>query len=83
MRIEPHYVEVGGAQVVVLSRQDYEKLAKKADVWEPPLLEPNEGGNYPLAGLDIVMAQEIIRAPQARIDASGAGASGGHSRRDA
>jgi DNA-binding XRE family transcriptional regulator len=26
------------------------------------LPEPNERGNYPLAALDIVMAQEIIRA---------------------
>jgi ribosome-binding protein aMBF1 (putative translation factor) len=62
MKIKPHYVEVGGEQVVVLSRKDYEKLAKRADVWEPPLPEPNERGNYPLEALDVVMAQEIIRA---------------------
>jgi DNA-binding XRE family transcriptional regulator len=61
MKIKPHYVDVGGEQVVVLSRKDYERLAKKADVWEPPLPEPNERGNFPLAALDIVMAQEIIR----------------------
>ena len=62
MKIKPQYVEVGGAQVVVLSRKDYESLAKKADLWEPPLPEPNERGNYPLESLDIVMAQEILRA---------------------
>ena len=61
-KIKPQYVEVGGAQVVVLSRKDYESLAKKADLWEPPLPEPNERGNYPLESLDIVMAQEILRA---------------------
>ena len=62
MKIKPQYVEVGGEQVVVLSRKDYDALAKKADVWEPPLPEPNERGNYPLEALDIVMAQQIIRA---------------------
>jgi DNA-binding XRE family transcriptional regulator len=62
MKIKPQYVEIGGAHVVVLSRKDYEALAKKADVWEPPLPEANERGNYPLEALEIVMAQEIIRA---------------------
>lgn len=62
MKINPHYIEVGGEQVVVLSRKDYERLAKKADVWEPALPAPNKRGNYPLDALDIVMAQEIIRA---------------------
>ena len=62
MKIKPQYIEVGGEQVVVLSRKEYERLAKKADVWEPPLPPPNERGNYPLEALDIVMAQEIIRA---------------------
>jgi DNA-binding XRE family transcriptional regulator len=62
MKIKPHYVAVGGEQVVVLSRKDYERLAKKADVWEPPLPEPNARGNYSLDALDVVMAQEIIRA---------------------
>jgi DNA-binding XRE family transcriptional regulator len=62
MKIKPQYVKVGDEQVVVLSAKEYERLAKKADVWEPPLPEPNERGNYPLGALDIVMAQEIIRA---------------------
>ena len=62
MKTKPQYVEVGGAQVVVMTRKDYERLAKKADEWEPALPEPNERGNYPLESLDIVMAQEIIRA---------------------
>jgi hypothetical protein len=46
----------------VLTRKDYERLAKKADEWEPTLPDPNERGNYPLDALDIVIAQEIIRA---------------------
>ena len=62
MKIKPQYIEVGGEEVVILSRKDYERLARKAGVWEPPLPEPNERGNYPLEALDIVMAQEIIRA---------------------
>ena len=62
MKTRPKYVQVGDAEVVVLSAKEYERLAKKADEWEPPLPEPNERGNYPLEALDIVMAQEIIRA---------------------
>lgn len=62
MKIKPQYIEVGGTQVVVLSRKDYERLARKADVWVPPLPEPNERGHYPLEALDVVMADEIIRA---------------------
>ena len=62
MKIKPQYCEVGGEQVVLLSRKDYERLAKKADVWEPPVPTPNQRGNYPLEALDVVMAQEIIRA---------------------
>jgi DNA-binding XRE family transcriptional regulator len=62
MRINPQYVTIGAEQMVVLPAKDYERLAKKADLWEPPLPGPNERGNYPLEALDIVMAQEIIRA---------------------
>ena len=62
MKIKPQYVTVGAEQMVILSAKEYERLAKKADQWEPPLPEPNERGNYPLDALDIVMAQEIIRA---------------------
>ncbi len=62
MKIKPNYVKVGDAQVVVLSAKEYERLARKADEWEPPLPQPNERGNFPLEALDIVMAQEIIRA---------------------
>jgi DNA-binding XRE family transcriptional regulator len=62
MKIKPQYVEVGDEQVIVLPRKEYERLLKKADEWEPTLPEPNERGNYPLQSLDIVMAQEILRA---------------------
>jgi DNA-binding XRE family transcriptional regulator len=60
--INPQYVTVGSEQMVVLSAKEYERLAKKADLWEPPLPAPNERGNYPLEALDVVMAQEISRA---------------------
>jgi ribosome-binding protein aMBF1 (putative translation factor) len=62
MKIKPQYVTVGAERMVVLSAKEYERLAKRADLWEPPLPEPNERGNYPLEALDVVMAQEIIRA---------------------
>jgi len=62
MRIKPQYVKVGDEQVGVLSAKEYERLAKKADVREPALRVPNERGNYPMQALDIVMAQDMIRA---------------------
>ncbi len=62
MKIKPQFVIIGGEQVVLLSAKEYQSLAMKADVWEPPLPAPNERGNYPLEALDIVMAQEILRA---------------------
>jgi hypothetical protein len=46
----------------VLSAKEYECLATQADVWEPPLPEPKESGNYLLDAFDAVMAQGIIRA---------------------
>ena len=58
MRIKPHYVEVGGEQVVVLSRRIMNDWPRKLTFGEPPLPEPNERGNYPLAALDIVMARK-------------------------
>ena len=62
MKAKPQYLRIGNEEVVVLSKKDYERLAKKADEWEPPLPEPNARGNYSLDAMDIVMAQEIIRA---------------------
>lgn len=62
MKIRPRFIKLGSEPVVVLSLKEYERLARRADLWEPPLPEPNERGNYSLAALDIVMAQEIIRA---------------------
>ena len=62
MKTKPRYVNVNGERIVVLSAKEYERLARKADEWEPPLPEPNERGNYPLEALDIVMAQEMVIA---------------------
>jgi DNA-binding XRE family transcriptional regulator len=62
MKIKPQYVTIGAERIVMLPAKDYERLAKMADTWEPPLPEPDEHGNYPVEALDIVMAQEIIRA---------------------
>ncbi len=48
--------------MVVLPAAEFERLARLADEWEPPLPPANERGNFPLEALDIVMAQEISRA---------------------
>ena len=61
MKIEVQYLKVGGEQMVVLSAKEYERLAKKADVWTPPLPEPDEDGTHPLAAVDIVIARGILR----------------------
>jgi ribosome-binding protein aMBF1 (putative translation factor) len=62
MKIKPQYLKVGSEDMVVLSAKEYERLAKKADVWEPPMPERNERGNYPVEVLDVIMAQGILRA---------------------
>lgn len=58
----PQRLTLAGQRVVVLPEAEYERLARKADEWEPDLPEPNERGNYPLEALAAVLARDILRA---------------------
>ena len=60
--IQPQYITIGGKRVVVLEETDYERLARQADTWEPPMPEPDSGGNYPaLAAMAVSLARDILR----------------------
>src|SRR5579859_6445718 len=51
-----------GNQIVVLPRQEYERLMQKADEWEPPLPALLPDGNYPAVEYARAsLAREIIR----------------------
>lgn len=60
--IKPPVVTIGTEQIVVLTRKEFDVLSRKAETWEPELPPPNERGNYPLSALNVVTAQEVIRA---------------------
>ncbi|MCI0640297.1 MAG: hypothetical protein L0Y72_12625 [Gemmataceae bacterium] len=60
--MRPQYLNVAGRRMVVLEEADFEQLAKKADVWEPALPEPNERANYPIEALHVLIAKDILRA---------------------
>lgn len=60
--IHPQYVTIAGKRVVVLDETEYERLARQADVWEPPMPDPDENGNYPaLEAMAVSLARDILR----------------------
>jgi DNA-binding XRE family transcriptional regulator len=58
---QAQYLRISGERMVVLPAADYERLAKLADVWEPPLPPLNERGNYPAEVMDVELARDILR----------------------
>jgi len=59
---KPQYLTIAGKRVVVLEEGHYDRLAKKADEWEPTLPGPNERGHYPLEALAVIVGRDILRA---------------------
>src|SRR5438093_870948 len=54
---------VKGKRMALLAETDYEALLRKADIWEPPMPEPDERGYYPaLEALAVIQARDILRA---------------------
>ena len=61
--LHPQYLTISGQSVVVLDAADYERLAERADVWEPPLPRTDEAGNVPaLEAMAVSQARDILRA---------------------
>jgi len=55
-------VTIKGQQMVMLTKDEFDRLLQKADEWEPLLPAPNERGNYPaLETLDVLLARDILR----------------------
>lgn len=53
---------VNGRRMVILSEKDYKRLLQEADLWEPPLPEPNADGYYPAREYMLIsLALKIIR----------------------
>ncbi len=60
---QPQYLTIAGKRVVVLEMDDYEQLAQKADVWEPPMPERDADGKYPaLKAMAVSLARDILRS---------------------
>jgi DNA-binding XRE family transcriptional regulator len=60
---QPQYVTIAGKQVVVLEMDDYQRLAQRADLWEPPMPERDADGNYPaLEAMAVSLARDILRS---------------------
>ena len=61
--LHPQYLTISGQSVVVLDAADYERLAERADVWEPPLPRADEAGTLPaLEAMAVSQARDILRA---------------------
>ena len=61
--LHPQYLMISGQSVVVLNAAEYERLAERADVWEPPLPQADETGNLPaLEAMAVSQARDILRA---------------------
>jgi ribosome-binding protein aMBF1 (putative translation factor) len=61
--LHPQYLTIAGKRVVVLEEADYKRLARQADIWEPPLPAPDAHGNYPaLEAMAVSLARDILRA---------------------
>ncbi len=61
MKIDAQHLKVAGKKMVMLSAAEYERLATKADIWEPPLPEPDADGNFSLEAVDVIIARGILR----------------------
>ncbi len=61
--LRPQYLTIAGKRVVVLEEAEYERLARQADVWEPPLPAADADGNFPAgAAMAVSLARDILRA---------------------
>ncbi len=61
--LRPQYLIIAGKRVVVLEEAEYERLARQADVWEPPMPAPNADGNYPAQeAMAVSLARDILRS---------------------
>ena len=61
--LQPQYLTIAGKRVVVLEAADYERLAKQADVWEPPMPPADAVGNIPAnEAMAVSLARDIIRS---------------------
>jgi DNA-binding XRE family transcriptional regulator len=58
-------VTVKGQRMVVLPEDEYDRLLRKADEWEPLLPTPNDRGNYPVEALDVLLARKLLRRRRA------------------
>ena len=55
-------VTVKGKRMVMLEESDFDRLMRKADLFEPLLPEPDVNGNYPAVEyLRVSLARKIIR----------------------
>jgi ribosome-binding protein aMBF1 (putative translation factor) len=60
--LQPQYLTIGGKRVVVLEEAEYERLARQADVWEPPMPAADADGNYPaLEAMAVSLARDVLR----------------------
>lgn len=60
------YVTIAGRRAVLLEEEEYQRLARRAEEWEPPMPPPNEDGNYPAdEALRVSIARSIIRRRRA------------------
>lgn len=59
----PQYLTIAGKRVVVLEEADYERLARQADVWEPPMPTPDADGHLPASeAMAVSLARDILRS---------------------
>ena len=55
-------ITIKGKRLVQLEEAEFERLMRKADLWEPLMPEPDEEGNYPaVETLRLSIAIDIIR----------------------
>src|SRR5436190_18889378 len=63
---QPQFVTVAGKRLVVLEAAEFERLTRKADLWEPILPQVDSEGNYPAQqALGRLVARKLLRRRRA------------------
>jgi DNA-binding XRE family transcriptional regulator len=61
--VNAQHLTIAGRRLVVMEEDAFKDLLIKADLWEPPLPEPDADGNYPaLEAGAVIQARDILRA---------------------
>lgn len=59
----PQYLTFAGKRVVVLDEEEYDRLSRRADVWEPVLPASDANGNFPaVATANVLTALAVLRS---------------------